>query len=639
MTTASPGFPAVEGAARPRIQLDIFCSLALLAVACALVLASMFSAVRAARWVDNSWQVTEVVTQLFGSVKDAETAQRGYLLTGNETYLMPYFQALRAIPGLKSELFNLVDGNALHRKQLGELYPLIDAKLGEVASTIEDRKTHRPQASMDLVRSNVGRNLMDEIRLKVDEFIRTENQMLQERNHAAEWHRNLMMSMVLVMIVLAGVIALVMVRRVRRYGDDMQAANLALQGEMLQREEAEAQLRQAQKMEALGQLTGGVAHDFNNMLAIIVGNLEMLIRHMPEQEVRNHKLAESAFKGAMRAAELTRSLLAFSRQQPLKPKPTDVNRCVRDMSMMLRRALGEDIQIEIVQGGGLWPAYVDGPQLEIAILNLAVNSRDAMKGSGRLTIETANALLDQVYADAHEDATPGQYVMVAVTDTGVGMPPEVANRAFDPFFTTKEVGQGTGLGLSQVHGFARQSRGHVKIYSEVGVGTSIKIYLPRDMSGASEVEVRRQLPLELPLTERRRVLVVEDEAGVRDFALAALQDLGYETVEAENANRALDVLASDEQISVLLSDVVMPGIDGRRFLDAARGIRPDLAVLFMTGYTRNAIVHNGVLDQDVRLISKPFTLDELARELRTTIFNHAPQLSSTTPVAGAIPRS
>jgi nitrogen-specific signal transduction histidine kinase/ActR/RegA family two-component response regulator len=402
---------------------------------------------------------------------------------------------------------------------------------------------------------------------------------------------------------------------------------------MLQREAAESQLRQSQKMEALGQLTGGVAHDFNNMLAVIVGNLEMLIRRLPEQDGRNQKLAENAFKGAMRAAELTRSLLAFSRQQPLKPKAVDVNQCVSDMSTMLRRAIGEDIQIEVVQGVGLWRAYVDRPQLESAILNLAVNSRDAMSGSGRLTIETANALLDQAYADAHEEVVQGQYVMVAVTDTGAGMPPEVINRAFDPFFTTKEVGQGTGLGLSQVHGFARQSRGHVKIYSQVGIGTTIKIYLPRDTSDKSEAEPPRPTAVELPRVEQRKVLVVEDEADVRAFALSALQDLGYETAEADSASAALDMLARDEQITVLLTDVVMPGVDGPTLLDQAKGIRPDIAVLFMTGYTRNAVVHNGMLDQGVRLISKPFTLDELARELRATIFHQAPIAPSPMPPA------
>lgn len=609
------------------MNLDILCSLALLVVACVLAFSAMLSSFNAARQVDNSWQARQAITQLFGAVKDAETGQRGYLLTGDKSYLAPYFQAKSDIPAMENQLSSLVASNALHQKQLSGLYPLIDAKLDELASTVDARMTHHSDASMAMVQSNLGRNLMGEIRMDVEGFIRAENEMLAERNRTAELHRKLMMSAVFAMMLIAVVIAFVVLRRTRRDADDMQAANLALQAEMLQRETAESQLRQSQKMEALGQLTGGVAHDFNNMLAIIVGNLEMLMRRMPESDARCQKLAENAFSGAMRAAELTRSLLAFSRQQPLKPKSVDIDQCVRDMSVMLRRSLGEDIHIEIVQGGGLWHAYVDRAQLESAILNLAVNSRDAMKGSGHLTIETANAVLDQAYADAHEEVSPGQYVMVAVTDTGAGMSPEVIKRAFDPFFTTKDVGQGTGLGLSQVHGFARQSQGHVKIYSELGVGTTIKIYLPRDASNKLDVETGRVAPLELPLAQRRKVLVVEDSVDVREFVLSALQDLGYETVEAESVSAALDVLAGDEQISVLLTDVVMPGANGRKLLEAVKESRPDMAVLFMTGYSRNAIVHNGVLDQGVRLLSKPFTMDELAREMRATIFNNTPSSS------------
>jgi signal transduction histidine kinase/ActR/RegA family two-component response regulator len=610
------------------MSFDILGSLALLAIVFAMVLASMLSSEHAEDLVDHSWQVRQAVTQLLGAVKDAETGQRGYLLTGDPQYLQPYFQARRDISSLEKQLSELVASNPTHQKQLSALYPLIDAKLDELSSTIQGRMEHHSDVAMAMVHSNLGRNLMDEIRTDVGEFIQFEDQTLQARRHAADVRRDVMLSAVLAMIVLAGGIALVAVLRVRRYADDVQASNLALQAEMLQRETAEAQLRQSQKMEALGQLTGGVAHDFNNMLAIIVGNLEMLMRRLPAEETRCYKMVENALSGAMRAAELTRSLLAFSRQQPLKPKSIDVNQCVRDMSVMLHRALGEDIQIEIVQGGGLWHAFVDRPQLESAVLNLAVNSRDAMNGAGRITIETANALLDQAYADAHDEVEPGQYVMVAVTDTGAGMPPEVISRAFDPFFTTKEVGHGTGLGLSQVHGFAKQSRGHVKIYSELGVGTTIKIYLPRDVFSKADAESHRQAPLELPLVQRRKVLVVEDDADVRTFVLSALQDLGYETAEADGADAALEMIDKDEQINVLLTDVVMPGASGKKLLDAVKGSRPDLPVLFMTGYTRNAIVHNGVLEQGVRLLTKPFTLDELARELRAAIFNHVPAVPS-----------
>ncbi|GLQ51952.1 histidine kinase [Dyella flava] len=612
---------------RRTISADILCSIALLGLICAFVLASMLSSERAAELVNHSWQVRQAITQLVGTVKDAETGQRGYLLTGDARYLKPYFQARSDIAAQKKQLSELVADSPTHQKQLSDLYPLIDAKLAELSSTIADRTAHRPDASMILVRTNLGRNLMDDIRADVDEFIRVENQMLKERSQAAALRRNLMLSLVLAMIVLAGGVALVMVRRAQRYADDMQATNLALQAEMLQRETAESQLRQAQKMEALGQLTGGVAHDFNNMLAIIVGNLEMLIRRLPEHEVRCRKMADNALGGAMRAAELTRSLLAFSRQQPLKPKSVDVNQCVRDMSVMLHRMLGENIQIESVEGDGLWHAHVDRPQLESAILNLAVNSRDAMNGTGRIIIETANALLDQSYADVHDEVEPGQYVMVAVTDTGKGMTPDVISRAFDPFFTTKEVGRGTGLGLSQVHGFARQSRGHVKIYSEVGVGTTVKIYLPRDVFNMADAITLDEVPLELPLAQRRKVLVVEDDADVRAFVLSALQELGYETVEADGASTALDMIDKDPQINVLLTDVVMPGCSGKELLDAVKDSRPDMPVLCMTGYTRNAVIHNGVLDHGVRLISKPFTLDELSRELRAAIFENAPPLS------------
>jgi CheY-like chemotaxis protein len=280
--------------------------------------------------------------------------------------------------------------------------------------------------------------------------------------------------------------------------------------------------------------------------------------------------------------------------------------------------LGENIEIESVQGGGLWRAYVDRPQLESAILNLAVNSRDAMNGVGKLTMETANAYLDRKYTDAHSEVSPGQYVMIAVTDTGCGMPPDVMSRAFDPFYTTKDVGQGTGLGLSQVHGFAKQSRGHVKIYSEVGVGTTIKIYLPRDTSNAVEEPVGTKVNM-IPPDLRRRVLVVEDDMDVRQFVLSVLQELGYETVEAGSAASARDVLAIDSKISVMLTDVVMPGTNGRQLLDSIKDSYPNLIVVFMTGYTRNAIVHNGMLDPGVRLITKPFTIDDIGRELQAAI--------------------
>jgi CheY-like chemotaxis protein len=315
---------------------------------------------------------------------------------------------------------------------------------------------------------------------------------------------------------------------------------------------------------------------------------------------------------------LTQRLLAFSRLQPLDPKPTDINRCVSDMSEMLRRTLGETIVVETVLAGGLWPAFVDCPQLESALLNLCVNARDAMPEGGRLTLETANTALDQAYADQQVEVTPGQYVLLAVTDTGAGMTPEVIGRAFDPFFTTKGVGKGTGLGLSQVHGFLKQSKGHIKLYSEIGVGTTVKLYLPRDVSGGV-ADSRAANPSAAPIEERFTVLVVEDDAGVRQVAVSALGELGYNMIEADSAAMAMERLQEHAGISVMLTDVVMPVTDGRRLVEAALGLRPTLRVLYMTGYTRNAIVHNGMLDPGTRLLSKPFTIDELDRELRAIL--------------------
>ena len=386
---------------------------------------------------------------------------------------------------------------------------------------------------------------------------------------------------------------------------------------MNRREAAETQLRQAQKMEALGQLTGGVAHDFNNMLAIIVGNLDIMLRRLPPEESRLRTAAENALAGANRAASLTQRLLAFSRLQPLDPRPTDVNKCVSDMSEMLRRALGETIVVETVLAGGLWQAFVDCPQLESAILNLCVNARDAMRHGGRLTLETSNAALDQAYADQNVEVAPGQYVLLAITDTGSGMSPDVMSKAFDPFFTTKDVGQGTG-GLSQVHGFLKQSKGHVKLYSEVGVGTTVKLYLPRDVSGAAVEQGPAILPVSA-IDERFTVLVVEDDAGVRQAVVSALHELGFKVIEADSATVALERLEQHPEIAVLLTDVVMPVTNGRRLVDAALSRRPDLRVLYMTGYTRNAIVHNGVLDPGARLIVKPFTVADLDRELRAIL--------------------
>ncbi len=389
--------------------------------------------------------------------------------------------------------------------------------------------------------------------------------------------------------------------------------------EVTARRKAEEALRQAQKMESIGHLTGGVAHDFNNLLTVIIGNLETLQRHLEGAKpdpTRLARSAENALRGAKRAETLTQRLLAFSRQQPLDPKPIDVGRLVTGMSDLLRRSIGEQIAVETVLSGGLWRVQADPNQLEVAILNLAVNARDAMPQGGKLTIETGNAYLDEAYVASHIEVTPGQYVALAITDAGVGMTRDVMAQAFEPFFTTKDVGHGTGLGLSQVYGFVKQSGGHVKIYSEVGQGTTVKIYLPR--YHAEEEFVDEQPVASIPRGEgTETILMVEDDEDVRNYTRESLTELGYRVLQAPNGRVALDLIAGHPEIDLLFTDVGLPGgLNGRQLAEEARRLNSGLKVLFTTGYARNAIVHGGRLDPGVELITKPFTYPALAAKLR-----------------------
>ena len=388
--------------------------------------------------------------------------------------------------------------------------------------------------------------------------------------------------------------------------------------DLTERRAIEEQLRQSQKMEAIGQLTGGVAHDFNNLLTVIVGNLETIWRHAPPEDGKLRRAIDQVTRGAQRAVTLTQQLLAFSRRQPLNPKPTDINRLVAGMSDLVRRTIGENIAVETVLAGGLWRVEVDAHQLESALLNLAVNARDAMPEGGKLTIETANARLDDGYADRYPELTPGQYVVVCVTDTGTGMSADVIAHAFEPFYTTKPIGQGTGLGLSQVYGFVKQSGGHVKLYSEVGQGTTVKLYLPRMTNVDAEEE---ETPFAAPPTGGRHevILVVEDDDDVRLFTTESLRELGFTVREANDGPAALKHLEQHSDVQLLFTDVGLPGMNGAQLVAAARELRPDIKVLFTTGYARNAIVHQGRLDAGVELITKPFTRVQLASRIRDVL--------------------
>jgi PAS domain S-box-containing protein len=406
--------------------------------------------------------------------------------------------------------------------------------------------------------------------------------------------------------------------------------------ETTDRRRTEEALRQAQKMEAVGQLTGGIAHDFNNLLAGIMGSLELLQRRISSGRTDGvDRYTAAAMTSAQRASALTQRLLAFARRQPLDPKLVDANRLVAGMEDLLRRTLGPGIALEMVLAGGLWTTMSDPNQLESAILNLAINARDAIQqggaaagqdgnaGGGRLTIETANTYLDDAYARAQGDEVrPGQYVQISVTDTGTGMPQDIIEKAFDPFFTTKPTGQGTGLGLSMVYGFVKQSEGHVRIYSEMGEGTTFKIYLPRhrgksDMADADADEIQ---PGALRAEDGETVLVVDDEATVRMLVTETLEDLGYAAIEAVDGPAGLAILQSDARIDLLVTDVGLPGLNGRQLADAARIKRPHLKILFMTGYAHNAAIGNGAaLDAGMEIMTKPFALDDLAKKIRDMI--------------------
>jgi signal transduction histidine kinase len=403
-----------------------------------------------------------------------------------------------------------------------------------------------------------------------------------------------------------------------------------LDAESKLRQEAEDTLRQSQKMEAVGQLTGGIAHDFNNLLTIIIGNLDTMKRQIakhanpePASELST-KLAqpiEAALQGANSASQLTHRLLAFSRRQPLTPARLDVNRLVAGMLDMLRRSLGAEINIETVFAAGLWPAFADANQLENVLLNLALNAKAAMPNGGCLTIETANTYLDDAYVRHFGDVEAGQYVVLCVTDTGTGIPKDILDRVFEPFFTTKTAGEGSGLGLAMVHGYVKQSGGHVRIYSEEGHGTTVKIYLPRLTMADEAAAVPAAKPVAVTPAPRAKphetILLVEDNEGVRTYARSVLEDLGYSVLEAADAEQALRLVVKKPLVNLLFTDVVLPGaLTGRDLATQLRQRYSDLPVLYTTGYTRNAIVHQGRLDAGVQLLTKPYTHQDLARKIR-----------------------
>jgi signal transduction histidine kinase len=574
----------------------------------------------ASQWVRHTLEVENRVNLVRSLITEAESGQRGYLLTGRSEYLRPYQAALDRLPVEIEALQQATIDNPREQANIQRLKPAVQGKLNELGGSVALARLGRAADALAVLKTDTGRHYMLQALAALDGMAAEENRLLTVRASDAGWIGMAARAALIASALLVVLLAYFAVRDSGRRLAAIERSNAQLKEEVEQRHAAQSQVRQLQKMEAVGQLTGGIAHDFNNMLAIVIGSLDIARRRLTGTE--HPKLAQcldNASEGAERAATLTARLLAFSRQQPLEPKVLNANTLVGGMSEMLRRTLGERVEVETVLAGGLWRVSADPAQIESALVNLAVNARDAMPDGGKLTIETANAELDERYAKAHDEVTAGQYVMLSVTDTGTGMPPDVIERAFEPFYTTKGVGRGTGLGLSQVFGFIKQSKGHLKIYSEIGRGTTVKIYLPRFIGEEQTLGVT---PSKANLPRGRTdeiILVVEDEPKVRHMSVDALRDLGYTVVQASDGNQALEQLALQPRIDLLFTDIIMPGMTGRQLADRATSDNPKLKVLYTTGYTRNAIVHNGVVDYGVSFLAKPFSIDALARKIREVL--------------------
>jgi len=581
-------------------------------------------------WLAHTVKVQQAGEALLSEIQLAEGAKRGYLLTRDSDYLNEFNQSSGAIPRLLEELSDLVADNSDQSLRLETLGPLVDAKLAEMDHTLELNQRGERTEALKTIKSAHAEGLSKSIREELFVFLNAERELLNMRQEEASALRRWLAALIGVALLTAMALATLLAIATRHAVSDLIARTRELEEESLRRQEAEDSLRQVQKMEAVGQLSGGIAHDFNNLLTIIMGNLDTAKRKLAGAEedkkdgasslaAKLEKPIDAAIHGAQGAARLTQRLLAFSRRQALDPAPVDMNRLVSGMLDMLRRSIGENISIETVLGPGLWPTFADAHQLENALLNLALNARAAMPEGGCLTIETLNTYMDDAYARRFGDVQPGQYVVLCLTDTGTGIPANIIDHVFEPFFSTKTAGEGSGLGLSMVHGFVKQSGGHVRIYSEEDDGTTVKIYLPR-MTSAQErtaVPAAKEDTTPVPRAEpKETILLVEDNPGVRDYAKGVLQSLGYRVIEAVSAEEALDLIGDDAEIDLMFTDVVLPGATGRDLAEAMRLKYPSLPVLYTTGYTRNAIVHQGRLDADVQLLNKPYTEQDLARKVR-----------------------
>ena len=565
----------------------------------ALVLVAMFGTLAWVIWeyqrtverVQHTVEVETKILSVFATVQEADASARGFLVTGEDNYLKYYSAAVRTIEAEVAQLRQLTADNSDQQRTLAALQPEIEDRFAKLKVAIDLRRTADFNAVQSNFRVGSSPEAMQPIRDLVSAMTETENKLHVRRVASVQT--------VTIAAGVASFLALVVAMGSMAgwiWNTRREARDLILS--IADREKNETQIRQMHKMDAVGQLTGGLSHDLNNMLAVIISGLNLTQKRIDAGNTDVRKFIDAAMDGATRAATLTNRLMAFSRQLPLSPQPIDAHKLVSGMSDLIQRTLGETIKTQTVLNAGLWRTNADTGQLENALLNLAINARDAMPEGGRLTIETSNATLDEVYGRQH-DMPPGDYVLTSVTDTGTGMTAEVILKAFDPFFTTKGVGKGTGLGLSQVFGFIKQSGGHIKIYSEPGHGTTIKMYLPRLYEDGPEqaiITAKAEAWPDLRMDNAARIiLVVEDDARVSEMTVSSLRELGYTVIHADGGKSALTKLDAHPDTTLLFTDIVMPDINGRQLAAEALRRRPDLRVIYTIGFTRNAVVHNGNL--------------------------------------------
>jgi signal transduction histidine kinase/CheY-like chemotaxis protein len=595
----------------------------------------------------NGYEALLAAEQAFDTLQDAERSQRGYVLTENPVFLEPYRQAIAEEPRAFGRLRALVDNTEPAQLQrMRALDRLAELKQAEMAQSIELTRRGRVEEARREVASGYGRRLMDEIRQVMNELTTAQRSILAERQAAVlqsdrqgaqSIYRLAALGIALLLAAMVSIIALAYMvyrtklavereaagevqrltleRAVEKRTEQLTEANASLRAEIETRVQTEERLRQAHRMAAVGQLTGGIAHDFNNMLAVVISSLELLKRRVDGTDNRLHKLIDNARDGANRAATLTSRLLAFSRQQSLSPETTDINRLVADVLDLLRRTLGEQIRIVTEFGDDLPFVFVDTAELENAVINLAANARDAMADGGTLTLRTWRA---DALPEGSGDGGTGSYAVISVVDTGEGMSPDVTARVFEPFFTTKPVGRGTGLGLSQVHGFLHQSGGRIEIQSAPGEGTRVDLYLPEQTGSFMPATKFPDSEAPVPAANGEAVLVVEDEVQLRLLTVDMLRDLGYAVRHASNGAEALRLLG-DQAFDLLVTDIIMPDMRGDELARTALAQRPQLRLLYVSGHVRSPREPDAVLDPPADLVRKPFTARTLATRVRQTL--------------------